>query len=206
MFILSLGALVALTWSGVYPVAMVGVPGAGETNMTPPTGALGILGAMQFGVIVATGPTVRRLVQRVRVWHGVVAFSGVIMTVYLWHLTAMSLAAAGGLFAFDGWAFRVEPGTWTWWMTRPVWLLVLSALTVLLVIAFARFEWRISDAPTPTSRRIVTIGVLLVAGSAGAVAGIGITTPDAVVQWSIPAAAIAGAAMLGALPRLGRRR
>ena len=48
---------------------------------------------------------------------------------------------------------------------------------------------------------MVTIGVLLTAGSAAAVATMGIATKDAIVQWSIPAAAIAGAAMLGALPR-----
>ena len=100
----------------------------------------------------------------------------------------------------NGAAFKVEPGTTAWWVTRPVWLLVLSAMALVLVAIFARFEWRISHAPAPERRRAVTIGMLLIAGSAAAVAGIGIATPDAVVQWSIPAAAIAGAAMLGALP------
>ena len=66
--------------------------------------------------------------------------------------------------------------------------------------AFAVFEWRISRAPGPRSRTAVTAGVLLVAGSAAATAQLGITTPDAVVQWTIPAAAIAGAMVLGALP------
>jgi hypothetical protein len=47
--------------------------------------------------------------------------------------------------------------------------------------------------------------MLLIAGSAAAVAGMGIATPDAVVQWTIPAAAIAGAAMLGALPSHKKR-
>ncbi|HSG80395.1 MAG TPA: acyltransferase [Acidimicrobiia bacterium] len=201
----ALAVLVAITWSGLYPVAMVGIPGAAETNMAPPTSALGILGMVQLGLIIGTRPAVDRLVHRARVWHGVVSFSGVIMTVYLWHLSAMSLVAAGGLFAFDGWAFRVEPGTPAWWVSRPLWLLVLSVVTMGLVVVFARFEWRISRAPAPQSRRVVTIGVLLLAGSASAVAGIGIATPDAVVQWSIPAAAIAGAAMLGALPARRRR-
>ena len=89
-------------------------------------------------------------------------------------------------------------------MTRPLWLGVLLIATGLLVAVFARFEWRISDKPAPDTVRVVTIGVLLTAGSAAAVATIGIATEDAVVQWSIPAAAIAGAAMLGALPT-GRR-
>lgn len=200
----ALAALVAVTWIGWYPVAMVGVPGAGETNMTPPTFAMALLGLVQLGVILGTQPAVRRFTTRLRAWHGVVAISGVLMTIYLWHLSAMSLVAAAGLFAFDGALFKIEPGTATWWITRPVWLAILVVMTLALVALFARYEWRISDAPAPETRRVVTIGMLLIAGSAAAVAGVGITTPDAVVQWSIPVAAIAGAAMLGALP--ARRR
>jgi surface polysaccharide O-acyltransferase-like enzyme len=204
--VVSLAVLVTVTWvPGLYPVAMVGIPGSETTNMTPPTFAIAILGMVQFGIIIALQPAVRRLMARVKAWHAVVAFSGVIMTVYLWHLSAMSLVAAAGLFAFDGAAFRVEPGTTAWWLSRPLWLVVLAAVTLGLVAIFARFEWRISTSPPPRTVRVVTIGVLLVAGSAAAVAAFGITTQDAVVQWSIPVAAIAGAAMLGALPA-GRRK
>jgi hypothetical protein len=148
---------------------------------------------------------VRRFAAKLRAWHGVVAISGIVMTIYLWHLSAMSLIAAAGLFAFDGAFFKIEPGTSAWWMTRPVWLAILAAMTLVLVTIFARYEWRISDAPAPRTRRVVTIGMLLIAGSAAAVAGMGITTPDAVVQWTIPAAAITGAAMLGALPSVRKR-
>lgn len=200
MVLVAMAFLVGVTWIGWYPVAMVGIPGAGVTNMTPPTFAIAILGVAQFGVILGTQAAVRRRMQRIESWHRVISFSGVIMTVYLWHLSAMSLVAAGGLFAFDGRLFRIEPGTTEWWVTRPVWLIVLVLATVPLVAAFAVFEWRISRSPAPRSRFAVTAGVLLVAGSAAATAQFGITTPDAVVQWTIPAAAIAGAAVLGALP------
>jgi len=201
----ALGALIAVTWIGWYPVAMVGVPGAGETNMTPPTFAMALLGVVQFGTILGTQPRVRRFTARLRSWHVVVAISGIVMTIYLWHLSAMSLIAAAGLFAFDGAFFKIEPGTTSWWLTRPVWLVVLAAMTVVLVAIFARYEWRISEAPAPQTRLVVTIGMLLISGSAAAVAGMGITTPDAIVQWSIPVAAITGAAMLGALPSRGKR-
>ena len=201
----ALVALIAVTWIGWYPVAMVGIPGSEVTNMTPPTFAMGILGVVQFGVIIGTQPAVRRFTAKLRAWHVVVSVSAVVMTIYLWHLSAMSLVAAAGLFTFDGAFFKIEPGTTGWWASRPVWLAVLVVVTLVLVAVFARFEWRISDAPAPETRRVVTIGMLLIAGSAAAVAGIGITTPDAVVQWSIPAAAIAGAAMLGALPTRRKR-
>jgi len=207
-WMLTVGAvavLVGVTWIGWYPVAMVGIPGAAVTNMTPPTFAIAILGVAQFGVMMGTQMAVRRRMEQIESWHRVIAFSGVIMTVYLWHLSAMSLVAAGGLFAFGGRLFRIEPGTTEWWLTRPVWLGILVLATLPLVAAFAVFEWRISRSPGPRSRTAVTAGVLLVAGSAAATAGLGITTPDAIVQWTIPAAAIAGAAVLGALPS-GRGR
>jgi hypothetical protein len=197
----ALAGLIAVTWIGWYPVAMVGVPGAQTTNMTPPTFALFLLGVVQAGMIWGTQGLVTRWTQRPRVWHGVVAVSGVIMTLYLWHLTAMSLIAAAGLFAFDGVAFQIEPGTTAWWLTRPVWVGVLATVTLILVAVFAPFEWNINPDPPPARRRVVAAGVLLTAGSAAAVAYFGLADQDAAINWIIPAAAIAGAALMGAYPR-----
>jgi Acyltransferase family len=204
LFAAATGSLIAVTWLGWYPVAMIGIPGAGLTNMTPPTGAMLLLGLAQAGVILGTQPAVSRLAHRRGAWHAVVALSGVIMTVYLWHLSAMTLVAAGGLFTFGGAAFTIEPGTMEWWLTRPIWIAVLLAVTLVLVAVFARFEWRISDKPAPEHRRWVTLGVLLTAGSAAAVSYFGLATEDAAINWIIPAMAIGGAALMGALPRLGK--
>lgn len=206
LFAGSLGTLVAVTWSGLYPVAMVGVPGAATTNMTPPTLAMFILGTMQLGMIWTTTPAVRRFTSRLRNWHGVVAVSGVIMTIYLWHLSAMSLFAAAGLFAFDGAIFKIEPGVAVWWATRPLWLAALTTVTAALVAVFAIFEWRIGRQPAPEKVRVVVAGVLLTAGSAAAVSTVGIATQDAVIRWSVPVSAILGALLLGALPARPRRK
>ena len=128
------------------------------------------------------------------------------MTLYLWHLSAMSLLAAGGLFTFGGVAFGVEPGTTLWWFTRPVWLAALVAVTALLVAVFARFEWRIRSDRLPSRVRVVTAGVLLCAGSAGAVAWWGLAAEDATINWIIPVAAIVGAVLIGAYPRRAHSR
>jgi hypothetical protein len=196
----ALAVLILVTWIGWYPVAMVGVPGTGLTNMTPPTAALILLGLIQAGVIWGTLPRVTLLTERVGVWHVVVAVSGVIMTVYLWHLTAMVLVAAAGLFTFGGVAFEIEPGTTVWWVTRPLWLATLTLVTAGLVAVFARFEWRINPAPAPRSRKYVLGGVLLTAGSAAAVAYFGLASDSATINWFIPISAVVGAALIGAFP------
>jgi len=200
----ALACLVAITWVGLYPVAMLGVPGESVTNFAPPTGALLVLGMVQAGIIWGTqGPT-RRLTAKPRAWRVVVSLSGVIMTVYLWHLSAMSLLAAVGLNVLDGSAFGLEPGTTAWWLTRPAWIAALLLVLAALVAIFARYEWRISRAPPPNTRRWVTVGVILTAGSAGAVAIWGLTARDGVINWSIPLAAVVGASILGAVPRRAR--
>jgi surface polysaccharide O-acyltransferase-like enzyme len=200
----SLAALIAVTWIGWYPVAMVGVPGAEVTNMTPPTFAIAILGLFQAGVIWWAAGLIGRFAHRRRPWRAVVAVSGVMMTIYLWHLTAMSLVAAVFLFAFGGRAFRIEPGTTEWWLTRPIWIAVLAATTLVLVAIFARFEWRIRDTPAPAHTSWVVVGLLLVIGATAAVAYFGLATTDATVNWILPIAAFSGAGIVGAYP--ARRR
>jgi hypothetical protein len=122
------------------------------------------------------------------------------MTIYLWHLTAMTLVASVFLFAFDGEAFRIEPGTTTWWLTRPIWLATLVTVTLALVAVFARFEWRVRDTPPPARTGFVIAGVLLVAGAAAAVSYFGLAAADATVNWIIPIAAFVGAGIMGAYP------
>jgi hypothetical protein len=196
----SLFALILLTAVGWYPVAMVGVPGSELTNMTPPTFAIAILGFVQAGVIWAASAKISQFAHRQSVWHSVVAISGVMMTIYLWHLTAMTLIASVFLFAFDGAVFKIEPGTTAWWVTRPVWLLALIIVTLALVAIFVRFEWRIRDSPTPQRTRNAVAGILLVVGAAAAVSYFGLATTDATVNWIIPIAAFAGALIMGAYP------
>ncbi|MFH1329334.1 MAG: hypothetical protein ABIJ48_01550 [Actinomycetota bacterium] len=119
------------------------------------------------------------------------------------------LTAAAGLAALDGAVFKVEPGTWWWWGSRLPWFLVLGLLTVALVAVFARFEWAISDAKLPTTWWVALIGVVLLVGASAATALVGIASRDGGLdwpRWSIPAAALVGAALLRALPARRRPR
>ena len=67
------------------------------------------------------------------------------MTVFLWHLTAMLVAV---VVAYPLGFPQHEGGTAMWWLTRPLWLLILTACLVPFVLLFGRFE-RARGARTP---------------------------------------------------------
>lgn len=195
-----LGALWISTSLGWYPTAMVTIPGGGTTNMIPATFANGLLGVAQAGLILATLSVAESLVERRAVWKAVVAVSASTMTIYLWHLTALSLVGAAGIFLFDGWLFSFEPGTATWWWMRLPFFAILVLVTVLLVAVFGRFERNINQHAALSNRILWFAGLLLAIGTTALMAFVGIVTRDATLNWYIPAIAVAAAALTGAYP------
>ena len=105
--------------------------------MYPTTAGIAALALFQLGVIVLLRPMLTSWLQRRRVWKVVVAANTVIMTVFLWHMTA--LLAALILFETAGLPIYPEP-TAAWWAQRPLWLLVPGVLLAVLVALFARAE------------------------------------------------------------------
>jgi surface polysaccharide O-acyltransferase-like enzyme len=201
MIAAGLGALVLTTTVGWYPVAMVTIPGGGTTNMIPPTFANGLLGIAQAGLILATLGVAHRIASRRAVWRTIVAVSGSMMTIYLWHLTALSLLGAAGIFLFDGWLFSFEPGSVTWWIMRVPFFIGLAAVTLGLIAIFGRFEYSINDSPRPRSWAATMFGLVLAIGAASAMAFVGIVNQEGTIAWATPLVAIAGAIVLGAVPR-----
>jgi fucose 4-O-acetylase-like acetyltransferase len=130
-------ALVALTAYGPYPTSMVGMPGEKVSNMAPPTLCIMALTCWLVGLVMLARPVVTRWLERPRVWTAVVALNGVIMTVFLWHLTALLIAVLVLLpLGFP----QPEAGTAAWWALRPVWFAVLLVLLAGLVAVFGRLE------------------------------------------------------------------
>lgn len=171
------GATLALVWWGPYPVAMVGLDTAQITNSYPPRVTLLVLGMFQAGVVLVAEPSLQRAMERVRAWTFVVAISAQIMTIYLWHLTAMVIAIGLGLLA-GGLGFGIEPLTAAWWATRPVWFAALIVLTGVLIFFFGRFERPVADPrPAPAWWRPI-VAVLLICAGLGLLAAIGIADED----------------------------
>ncbi len=115
-----LAALLALVKFGPYPVAMIGVPGSDLSNSMPPTLALLALGIAQTGFALALEPWMRRRLDGLRLWTATVLLNGMIMTVYLWHLTAFVLVLIAA-WLLGGIGLTVAPGSAEWWLARPVW-------------------------------------------------------------------------------------
>ncbi|MCL1600732.1 MAG: acyltransferase [Actinomycetia bacterium] len=195
---LALATLVVLTTLGWYPVAMVTIPGGGPNNITPPNMAVGILALVQIGIILASSSVVGRSASRPKAWRWIVAISGLMMTIYLWHLTSLSLITAAGIFAFDGVFFSIEPGTALWWITRPLFDLVLAAGLAILIAIFGRFEIDINTSFRPMSRRFVTIGLVTTIVALTGTAFAGIVTREGTINWWIPITAIVAAGLIGA--------
>jgi fucose 4-O-acetylase-like acetyltransferase len=176
-----LAALVGLTAYGPYPVSMVGMPGERISNMSPPTVCIVALTCWMVGLVMLLRPVVTRWLARPRVWTGVVAMNGVIMTVFLWHLTALLVAVLVLLpLGFP----QPAVGTLAWWALRPVWFAVLLGLLALLVAVFGRLERprAVAYAPwsgrTPVVRQAAAVaGVALVALGVLGLAGGGLSHP-----------------------------
>jgi len=171
---------------GWYPVSMVGLPGAGVSNMNPPTLALVAHGAWLTGLVVLARRPVTRWLARPSVWTSVVAANGVVMTVFLWHLTALFALAAAVSVGLP----TPAPGGALWWVTRPVWLAVLAALLLPLVLVFRRFE-RPGRAPSSPGAAVATSGAG-VASRSRSLDGVGAATGVVLATFGMLVVAVTG--------------
>jgi len=129
--------LIVVTTLPVYPRSMVATVGDELSHMYPTTAGIAALALFQLGVILLLSPVLVSGLQRKRLWKVVVAANTVIMTVFLWHMTAV--LAALTLFEAAGLPIYPEPSA-AWWAQRPLWLLIPGVLLAALVALFARAE------------------------------------------------------------------
>lgn len=164
----ALGALVVLTNISVYSRSMVGVTGDGVSNNDPPSICLIALTLWLVSLAMLARERVTAWLQGTRPWSRVIAANSMIMTVFLWHLTALLVAV---VVAYPLGFPQYEGGTAAWWISRPLWLAVLATCLVPLVLIFSRFERPRARGghSEDTAERVPTVvGVaLVVIGMAG---------------------------------------
>lgn len=160
-------AQVALALAGTYEVSLVVTGTERVSNVSPPTLLLALHCTWMSCAFVAAAGPVRRWAQRPRVWHAVAVGNGGAMTLYLWHIPAIAIAAVGlnaaGLDAYDVHA----TGFWALLALRAVVFAAVMAVMFRLLspLEHRRLPWW--DAPVRSAG-----GWPVVAGALICVAGV----------------------------------
>jgi fucose 4-O-acetylase-like acetyltransferase len=144
MALSGLAVLFVLTSLAWYPKSMVSTGFEKASNMTPPTVCIVALTLWLVGVSMFARDWVSRWLTCPGPWKTVVAANSVIMTIYLWHITAYAVTFA--VLTAVGFAGS-PPGSVRWWFERSIWLVGPGLVLGLLLVVFSRFE-----RPTPRPR------------------------------------------------------
>jgi hypothetical protein len=163
----ALATLGLLTSSGIYSPSMVGMQSEAVSNNSPPSICLVVLTVWLTSAAMLVRPAALRWLQHRRTWTAVVAANSMIMTIFLWHLTAVMVCV---LVLVPLGFPQPNGGSALWWAWRPVWLIALSLVLAGFVAVFARFE-----RPTSDRGKELRSGArpIVVAGVAALVAGLG---------------------------------
>ncbi|MGI5490933.1 acyltransferase family protein [Microtetraspora malaysiensis] len=155
------GMVTGMVAAGPYPPHMIGMPGA-VSNMAPPSACMLALFVGQLGLAMLLRPTLNRIARGGRVDTLLRVLAPRMMTLYLWHMTALVIVSGIAILGFG--ADTPEVGTASWWARIPLWLAALTVVLLALVGLFGRME----EPPGTASARIVVVGTLMI--------GAGLTT------------------------------
>jgi hypothetical protein len=154
-------ALVLLVTVGPYPLSMISVPGAKISNTLPPKLPMLALGITQIGLVLSLEAPVRKWLRRATPWTATVLVNGMIMTIYLWHMTAFTLLTGAG-FKLGNFGLTILPGSGEWWLAKPLWIGASIVVLLIFSLLFSRFE-RGGNLTETAAWRMVA-GALLASG------------------------------------------
>jgi fucose 4-O-acetylase-like acetyltransferase len=199
-----LTVLIALVTVGPHPLSMVSVPGEEVSNSLPPKLPMLLLGMIQIGLALSLEAPFRRWLERPRPWTATVLVNGMIMTIFLWHLTASTLVTGIAL-QLGSVGLTVEPGSGAWWAARPLWMTSFLVALAPLALVFGRFERGGAGGPAASAwRQVVGAGLVCAGLSLLALFGIG-GDGWLGLSWWIVLLPFVGAVLAGINP-LGRRK
>jgi fucose 4-O-acetylase-like acetyltransferase len=124
---------------GHYPKSLLGDDVERISNVYPPTICLMAMAFWSIGAAMLLRAPLSRWLQREGPWKGVVLTNSVIMTLFLWHMTAFLLAI---LVLWPLGFGRLGATSLRYWLERPLWLALSGVFLVGLIAIFGRFERR----------------------------------------------------------------
>lgn len=165
---LAFAAAVAAVVLGPYDVPLVVTGAETFSNTTPPTFLLGLHCVWVSLLFVMAAPAIGRWARRPRVWYPVAVGNSGAMTLYLWHIPAIAVAAfalhAVGIDAVD----PAQAGFWGLMALRAaVFAVVMFALFVVLSpLEHRRLPWWDARVTARGARGALAGGLVCVAGVA----------------------------------------
>jgi hypothetical protein len=128
-------------WFGIghYPKSLLGTDVERITNTYPPTIMLVAMAFWSIGVALLLRGPLTRWLRRDRPWKATIFVNSVIMTLFLWHMTAFLLAV---LVLWPIGFGQQGDTTAAWWLERPLWVIVPAIFLTGMVATFGRFERR----------------------------------------------------------------
>jgi len=130
------GMIALITWFG-YPVSMVEVPGQESSNTAPPSIGLVFLTLWLIVLAMTFRKPLAGWLRRRGPWRIVTRLNRLVLTAYLWHVTAITASVA---ILYPLGFPQPEIGTGQWWLLRPVFVASMAPFLVVLLMVFGRFE------------------------------------------------------------------
>jgi hypothetical protein len=122
---------------GAYPKSLLGTDVELVSNAYPPTLCFLLGGVWSIGAIMLLRPYLARWLQDPRPWKATIFLNSVIMTLFLWHMTAYLFTV---LTLWPLGFGHQHDSTASWWLERPLWIGLSAVYLACLVAIFGRFE------------------------------------------------------------------
>jgi peptidoglycan/LPS O-acetylase OafA/YrhL len=194
LLVAGFATLIVLVTSFDYPTSMITLSKADRSNAFPPSLALLALGVAQTGAVLLFERVANPWLERPRVWLAVAVSNSMIMTFYLWNMSAVVLAAV--LVFPTGIAPQPEPLSTAWWLLRPAWLLLCGVCLLPFLFGFRWAERPVAAASGRVGAAPGLVGVVAAAVGLAVLAREAFPVQGEVVLW--PAIGV-GLVVLGAL-------
>ncbi len=122
---------------GAYPKSLLGTDVELVSNAYPPTVCFLLGGVWSIGAIMLLRPALARWLEDPGPWKVTIFLNGVIMTLFLWHMTAYLFTV---LTLWPLGFGQQHDSTAGWWLERPLWIGLSAVYLAGLVAIFGRFE------------------------------------------------------------------